>query len=46
MASIAVTIADNFVGGIDKYLQSSKEYIKNQIVSIFDVGARIFDLVR
>ena len=45
MASIAVTIADNFVGGIDKYLQSSKEYIKNQIVSIFDVGARIFDLV-
>lgn len=45
MASIAVTIADNFVGGIDKYLQSSKEYIKNQIVSIFDVSARIFDLV-
>lgn len=45
MASIAITIADNFIGGIDKYLQSSKEYIKNQIVSIFDVTARISNLI-
>lgn len=45
MASIGITIADNLVGGIDKYLQGSKEYIKERLVSIFDVSTRISDLV-
>lgn len=45
MASIGITIADNLVGGIDKYLQGSKEFVKERLVSIFDVSTRISDLV-
>lgn len=45
MTSIGITIADNLVGGIDKYLQGSKEFIKERLVSIFDVSARISGLV-
>lgn len=45
MTSIGITIADNLVGGIDKYLQGSKEFIKERIVSIFDVSTRISGLV-
>lgn len=41
VASIGLTIADNLVGGIDKYLQGSKDFIKDRLVSIFNVTAEI-----
>lgn len=44
-ASIGLTIADNIVGGADKYLQGSKDYIKERLISIFDVSADIVDQV-
>ena len=44
MVNIGLTIADNLVGGIDKYLQGSKEFIKQRLVSIFDVSADISNL--
>lgn len=44
-ASIGLTIADNLVGGFDKYLQNSKDYIKERLISIFDVSSDIADLV-
>lgn len=40
-ASMGLTIADNLVGGIDKYLSQNKEFIKQKLISIFDVAADI-----
>ncbi len=45
MARIGITMADNLIGGIDKYLSKSKKYIKKRIVSIFDATGEIADLV-
>lgn len=45
MVSVGITIADNLVGGIDKYLQDSKDYIKNRLIGIFDVTNEISKLV-
>lgn len=45
MASVGLTIADNLVGGIDKYLQNSKDFIKARLVSIFDVTADIAGII-
>ncbi len=44
MASVGITIADNLLGGIDGYLQESSTYIKDRLVSIFDVSAEIAGL--
>lgn len=44
-ASIGLTLADVLLGGVDLYLQSSSGYIKDRLVSIFDVSAEIADLV-
>lgn len=38
-ARIGLTLADNLVGGADKYLSKSKNYIKKRIISLFDVTA-------
>lgn len=43
-ARIGLTIADNFIGGVDKYLEKSKDYIKKNLISIFDVTGEIADL--
>lgn len=43
-ASIGLTIADNFVGGIDGYLGRSGEYISERIASIFDVSSEITNI--
>lgn len=40
-ASMGLTIVDNLVGGIDKYLSQNKEFIKQKLISIFDVAAEI-----
>lgn len=44
MASMGVTIADNLIGGIDRYLKGSKDYIKSRLISIFNVRSEISDL--
>lgn len=41
---IGLTIADNLIGGVDKYLEKSKDYIKKNLISIFDVTGEIADL--
>lgn len=45
IASIGVTIAENLLGGFDKYLDKSKQYIKDRLVGIFNVGAEIANMV-
>lgn len=40
-ASIGLTIAQNIVGGIEKYLSKNKNRIKKYLVTIFDVGSEI-----
>lgn len=42
-ASIGVTLADNLIGGIDRYLSDSKDYIKDRLVSIFDANSEIMN---
>lgn len=41
MASIGVTMADNILGGINRYLDQNKNRIKEWLISMFDVGADI-----
>lgn len=43
-ARIEFTLADNLVGGVDKYLAKSKNYIKKRIVSMFDATGEIAKL--
>lgn len=43
-ARIGLTIADNLTGGISKYLSSSKKYIQDRLVSLFDVTGEIAKL--
>ena len=43
-ASIGTTIAENLTGGIGKYIDQSKEYIKEKLAGIFNVEAEIMDL--
>lgn len=40
-ASVGATIADNLLGGIDKYLQQNSTRIKDFLVSMFDIGSDI-----
>ena len=44
-ARIGLTIADNLIGGIDKYLSKNKNWIKRRIISLFDVTSEIQALV-
>lgn len=43
-ARIGLTLADNLVGGVNKYLAKSKNYIKKRIVSMFDATGEIAKL--
>ena len=45
MASIGATIADNLLGGINKFLEQNSQRIKDYLVSMFDIGAEITDIV-
>lgn len=45
MASIGATLADNLLGGIDKFLEQNKERIKEYIIAMFDIGSRIADII-
>ncbi len=44
VASIGVTIADNLLGGISRYLEQRKERIKDYIVQMFNIGSRIAEI--
>lgn len=44
VASIGITIATNLIGGINKYLDQSKGYIKDKLASILNVSADTLDL--
>lgn len=41
LASIALTIATNLIGGIAKYLAQNKDRIKEYLISMFDIWAEI-----
>lgn len=45
MVSIGATIADNLLGGIDKYLEQNSERIKQFLISMFDISGEIADIV-
>ncbi|NNJ31595.1 phage tail protein [Lacrimispora defluvii] len=45
MASIGATLADNLLGGINKFLEQNSQRIKDYLVSMFDIGAEITDIV-
>lgn len=45
IASIGVTVAENLLGGIDKYLTQNKGYIKNALVGIFDAKTEIMNTI-
>ncbi|EOT29503.1 hypothetical protein C805_00087 [Eubacterium sp. 14-2] len=45
MARIGLTIAQNLIGGIEKYLTQNKERIKQYIVSMFDIGTEIAAII-
>lgn len=39
MASVGATLADNLLGGIDKYLEQNSPRIREYLVSMFDIGS-------
>lgn len=39
--SIGMSIADNLLGGLDRYLQQNTDRIRGYIISIFDIGGDI-----
>ncbi len=45
IVSIGITIAQNIVGGIDKYLEQNKEFLKQKLISIFDITGDIALLI-
>lgn len=44
VASIGATIADNLLGGIDKYLAQNSQRIKDYLISMFDIGSEIAEI--
>lgn len=45
VASIGLTIAQNLVGGMEKYLTQNKERIKKYIVDMLDIGSEIAAII-
>jgi len=45
ITSIGITIAQNLIGGIDIYLEENKEFLKQKLVSIFDIAGDIALLI-
>lgn len=43
--SIGITIGQNLIGGIDIYLEENKEFLKEKLVSIFDIAGDISLLI-
>lgn len=45
IASIGITIVQNLVGGMEKYLTQNTERIKQYIISMFDIGTEIAAII-
>lgn len=45
MVSVGATLADNLLGGINKFLEQNSQRIKDYLISMFDIGAEIADIV-
>ena len=45
LARIGLTIAQNLVGGVEKFLAQEKDRIKNYLVEMFNVGAEVGQLL-
>ena len=45
VASIGLTIATNLLGGLSKYLEQNKDKIKGFLISMFDIGTEITQMV-
>lgn len=45
IVSIGATFADNLLGGFNKYLKQNSRRIKDFIISIFDIGSEIAEIV-
>lgn len=45
IASIGVTCVTLLVGSIATYLERNKEFIKDKLVALFDIGTRINDII-
>lgn len=45
ITSVGATIADFFTGSIAKYLDQNKNFIKEKIISIFNIKAEILDII-
>lgn len=45
MASIGLTIAQNLIGGIEKYLTENTERIKSYLINMFDIGTDIANMI-
>jgi phage-related protein len=45
MASIGATMAELYVGSIEKYLDQNSDFIKDKLVSIFDINSETATLV-
>lgn len=43
--SVGSTIVDNLFGGLEKYLAQNSEYLKERIISIFDVSGGIWNTI-
>lgn len=44
VSSIGVTIADNFVGGFNKFLEQNKKSLQEHIVRMFDLSSRSYEI--
>lgn len=44
VVSVGVTIAENLIGGIDKFLAQNSEFLKNRIAGIFDATGNISEI--
>ena len=42
--SIGQSLIENLIGGIDKYLEQNKDFIKDRLVGIFDATGEIYEL--
>lgn len=43
--SVGTTVAENLLGGIDKYLDQNKQFIKDRFIGIFDATGEIGSLI-
>lgn len=45
IVSVGMSIAENLLGGIDKYLEKNSRFIKDRLVGIFDATGEIAELI-